>query len=88
MIKATIAGVFFTICSLTAIGQSKSDSSKTARDFLIEQEESHGKHPDSRNKNRIENIKPEKDGHSTADQADSKKKKKKCCLLFCRKSKQ
>ncbi len=85
MIRATIAGVFFTICSLTAAGQSKSDSSKTARDFLIEQEESHGKHPDSRNRNRIENIKSEKGGQSATEQVTSKKKKK-CCFLFCRKN--
>lgn len=85
MIKATIAGVIFTICSVTAIGQSKSDSSKTARDFLIGQEESHGKHPDNRNRNRIENIKPEKDGQSAPEQV-APKKKKKGCFLFCRKN--
>ncbi|MBO9593721.1 MAG: hypothetical protein J7599_12515 [Niabella sp.] len=86
MIKAAIAGMIFTIGSLTAIGQSKTDSSKTARDFLIGQEESHGKHPDSRNRNRIENIKPEKDSNSATHQAESKKKKR-CCFLFCRKNK-
>ncbi|MCF3107754.1 hypothetical protein LL912_03075 [Niabella sp. CC-SYL272] len=75
MIKATISGVLFTICALTAAGQSKSDSSKTARDFLIEQEEAHGKHPDSRNKNRIEKTNPEKEGNPVTTKPKVKQKK-------------
>ncbi|MBZ4191664.1 hypothetical protein [Niabella beijingensis] len=87
MIKIIITGVLFTICSLTASGQSGSDSSKTARDFLIGQEESSGRHPDNRNKNRIENIKPAQDSTSAITEKATAKKKKKCCFIFCRKNK-
>lgn len=86
MIKPIITGILFTICSLTASGQSRSDTAKTARDFLIGQEESRGTHPDSRNKNRVENIKPGQDSTLTTTEK-AVKKKKKCCFIFCRKNK-
>ncbi|WP_300601030.1 hypothetical protein [Niabella sp.] len=75
MIKAIIAGVLFTLCSFTATAQSKSDSAKTARDFLIQQEESHGSHPDNRNRNRIENVKTAPDSNAATKKAETKKKK-------------
>ncbi|WP_018626693.1 hypothetical protein [Niabella aurantiaca] len=86
MLKATAAGVLFTLCSLTALGQSKDDSSKSARDFLIEQEESRKDHPDNtRNRKQIKKIEAAPEGSQSSATDAKKKKKRKCCFLFCRK---
>lgn len=88
MLKATAAGILFTLCSLTALGQSKDDSSRSARDFLIEQEESRKDHPDNiRNREKIKKIEAAPEGSQSSATGAKEKKKKKGCFLFCRKKK-